>query len=49
MKNLLSVCRVDLDICMPYELLHACIANIFLWHPFDSRHKYHIVFGTNRI
>jgi len=22
---------------------------VILWHPFDSRLKYHIIFGTNRI
>jgi hypothetical protein len=30
-------------------LMSSCIAYIFLWHPFDSRVKYHIMFGTNRI
>jgi hypothetical protein len=44
-KPILYVCWVDLDIFMPYELLH-CL--YFLWDPFDKRHKYHIVFGTNR-
>jgi len=31
-----------------FEIL-LCIAYIFLWYPFDSRHKYHIDLGTNRI
>jgi hypothetical protein len=30
-------------------LMSCCIAYISLWHPFDSRVKYHIMFGTNRI
>jgi len=30
-------------------LMNSCIAYIFLLHPFDSRLKYHIIFGTNRI
>jgi hypothetical protein len=40
----LSVCWADL-LC----LMNSYIAYIFLWHPFDSRLKYHIIFGTNRI
>jgi hypothetical protein len=30
-------------------LMSSCIAYISLWHTFDSRVKYHIIFGTNRI
>jgi hypothetical protein len=26
--------------------MSSCIAYISLWHPFDSRVKYHIIFGT---
>jgi hypothetical protein len=40
----MSVCWADL-LC----LMNSCIAYISLWHPFDSRLKYHIIFGTNRI
>jgi hypothetical protein len=29
-------------------LMNSCSAYIFLWHPFDSCLKYHIIFGTNR-
>jgi hypothetical protein len=29
--------------------MSSCIAYISLWQPFDSRLKYHIIFGTNRI
>jgi hypothetical protein len=44
MKILLSVSWADL-LC----LMNSCIAYISLWHSFDSRLKYHIIFGTNRI
>jgi hypothetical protein len=30
-------------------LINSCIAYIFHWHPFNSRLKYHIIFGTNKI
>jgi hypothetical protein len=34
-------------VCMIYLcLMSSCIAYISLWHPFDSRVKYHIIFGT---
>jgi len=47
MKNLFCLCSglILIYLC----LMNCCIAYIFLWHPFDSRHKYHIIFGTNRI
>jgi hypothetical protein len=47
MKNLLCLCAglILIYLC----LMNCCIAYIFLWHPFDSRHKYHSVFGTNKI
>jgi len=47
MKILLFLCvgLVMIYLC----LMSRCIAYISLWHPFDSRVKYHIIFGTNRI
>jgi hypothetical protein len=47
MKNLFCICAglILIYLC----LINCCIAYIFLWDPFDKRHKYHIVFGTNRI
>jgi hypothetical protein len=47
MKILLCLCAglILVYVC----LINSCIAYIFLWHPFDSRLKYHIIFGTNRI
>jgi hypothetical protein len=47
MKNLLCLCAGLILIYL--YLMNIYIAYIFLWHPFDSRHKYHIVFGTNSI
>jgi hypothetical protein len=47
MKNLLCLCARLILIYL--YLMNCCIAYMFLWHSFDSRHKYHIVFGTNRI
>jgi hypothetical protein len=41
----LSVGLILIYLC----LMSRCIAYISLWHPFDSRLKYHIIFGTNRI
>jgi hypothetical protein len=47
MKILLCLCvgLIMIYLC----LMSSCIAYISLWHPFDSRVKYHIMFGTNRI
>jgi len=47
MKILLCLCvgLILIYLC----LMSSCIAYISLWHPFDSRLKYHIIFGTNRI
>jgi hypothetical protein len=47
MKILLYLCveLIRIYLC----LMSSCIAYISLWHPFDSRVKYHIIFGTNRI
>jgi len=47
MKILLCLCvgLIMIYLC----LMSSCIAYIYLWHPFDSRVKYHIMFGTNRI
>jgi hypothetical protein len=47
MKILLCLCvgLIMIYLC----LMSSCIAYISLWHPFDSRVKYHIIFGTNRI
>jgi hypothetical protein len=47
MKILLCLCvgLIMIYLC----LMSSCIAYIFLWHPFDSRLKYHNIFGTNRI
>jgi len=47
MKILLCLCvgLMLIYLC----LMSSCIAYISLWHPFDSRLKYHIIFGTNRI
>jgi hypothetical protein len=47
MKILLCLC-VGLILIYLY-LMSRCIAYIFLWHPFDSCLKYHIIFETNRI
>jgi hypothetical protein len=47
MKILLCLCAglILIYLC----LMNSCIAYIFLWHPFDSHLKYHIIFGTNWI
>jgi hypothetical protein len=47
MKILLCLCvgLIMIYLC----LISSCIAYISLLHPFDSRVKYHIIFGTNRI
>jgi hypothetical protein len=47
MKILLCLCAglILIYLC----LMNCCIGYNFLWNPFDSRHKYHIVFWTNRI
>jgi hypothetical protein len=47
MKILLCLCvgLIMIYLC----LMSSCIAYISLWHPFDNRVKYHIMFGTNRI
>jgi hypothetical protein len=47
MKILLCLCvgLILIYLC----LMSSCIAYIPLWHPFDSRLKYHIIFGTNRV
>jgi len=47
MKILLCLCvgLIMIYLC----LMSSCIAYISLWHPCDSRVKYHIIFGTNRI
>jgi len=47
MKILLCMCvgLIMIYLC----LMSSCIAYISLWHPFDSRVKYHIIFKTNRI
>jgi hypothetical protein len=47
MKILLCLCvgLIMIYLC----LMSSCIAYISLWHPFDSRVKYHIMFGTTRI
>jgi hypothetical protein len=47
MKILLCMCvgLIMIYLC----LMSSCIAYISLWHPFDSRVKYHIIFRTNRI
>jgi hypothetical protein len=47
MKKQLCLCArlILIDLC----LMKCCIAYMFIWHSFDSRHKYHIAFGTNRI
>jgi hypothetical protein len=47
MEILLCLCVGLIMICLC--LMSSCIAYISLWHPFDSRVKYHINFGTNRI
>jgi len=41
-------------LCVGLIMIYLClissyIAYISLWHPFDSRVKYHIIFGTNKI
>ena len=47
MKILLCLC---VGLIMIYLCpMSSCIAYISFWHPFDSRVKYHIIFGTNRI
>jgi len=47
MKILLCLCvgLIMIYLC----LISSCIAYISLWHLFDNRVKYHIIFGTNRI
>jgi hypothetical protein len=47
MKILLCLCvgLIMIYLC----LMSSCIAYISLWHPFDSRVKYNIMFETNRI
>jgi hypothetical protein len=47
MKILLCLCvgLILIYLC----LMSSCIAYISLWHPFDIRLKYHIIFGTNMI
>jgi hypothetical protein len=47
MKILLCLCvgLILIYLC----LRNSCIAYISLWHPFDSRLNYHIIFGTNKI
>jgi hypothetical protein len=47
MKNLLCLCAGLILIYL--WLMNCCIDYMFLWHSFDSLHKYHIVFRTNRI
>jgi hypothetical protein len=47
MEILLCLC-VGLIMIYLY-LMSSYIAYISLWHPFDSRLKYHNIFGTNRI
>jgi hypothetical protein len=46
--------KILLYLCVGLIMIYLClmssyIAYISLWHPFDSRLKYHIMFGTNRI
>jgi hypothetical protein len=46
--------KILLCLCVGLIMIYLClmsswIAYIFLWHPFDSRLKYHNIFGTNKI
>jgi hypothetical protein len=46
--------KILLCLCVGLIMIYLClmssrIAYISLWHPFDSRVKYHIMFGTNNI
>jgi hypothetical protein len=46
--------KILLCLCVGLIMIYLClmsswIAYISLWHPFDSRLKYHIIFGTNRL
>jgi len=45
----LEIVCMKILLCLYVCLMSSCIAYISLWHPFDSRLKYHIMFGTNRI